>query len=330
MKRTIKAFLVALMVGMIMTFVSQISAQAATGGAQSKKSASKAAQGTLQVSVENGVDAETVARYEALTAQISQINDGLEQLNTFRAAQVKMGASEVEIAATDISINNYTATLTKVNAEYAEVMAKAQKQMEEYAKVQEQYQAVLKSLADQEKQRQALLKTQKKNNKNANPVTGVILIGDSRFVQMHETMGDTGAMYLCENAKGYDWMMEKAIGVADKNVINGTRVVFNLGVNDTCNCSKYIATVNQYAALWTARGAKVYYATVNPVWENPYVTKEQVDAFNNEIKTKLFGVNIIDTNAYLTATGCKIVDGLHYDAATYVKIYNYIMNAVVQ
>lgn len=328
MKRAVKSFILVLMLGLLMTSLFSIDANAAT---KSKKSSTKkATQEALAISVENGVDSETVAQYEALTAQIAQINAGLDQLKTFRAAQVKMGASEVEIAATDISINNYTATLANVNAEYAEVLAKAQKQMEDYAKVQEQYQAVLKSLADQEKQRQALLKTQKKNNKNANPVTGVILIGDSRFVQMHETMGDTGAMYLCENAKGYDWMMEKAIDVADKNVIKGTRVVFNLGVNDTRNCNKYIETVNKYAALWTARGAKVYYATVNPVWENPYTTKEQVDAFNNEIKTKLLGVNIIDTNAYLTATGCKIVDGLHYDAATYVKIYNYIMDAVVQ
>lgn len=322
MKKLIIVILWSLTAMMFMTCVSQIDANAATKSKKTKESAPV-------VSVENGVDAQTVADYEALTAQIAQINEGIAQLQTFRAAQVKMGASEIELAATDLSINNYTATLANVNAEYASVIAKAQKQMEDYARVQEQYQAVLKSLADQEKQRQALLKTQKKNNKNANPVTGVILIGDSRFVQMHDTMGDTGAMYLCENAKGYDWMMEKAIDVADKNVTKGTRVVFNLGVNDTGDCNKYIETVNKYATQWTARGAKVYYATVNPVWENQYVTKEQVDAFNNEIKNRLIGVNIIDTNAYLTATGCKIVDGLHYDAATYVKIYNYIMDAVV-
>lgn len=157
---------------------------------------------------------------------------------------------------------------------------------------------------------------------------GVILVGDSRFVQMHEAMGDTGATFMAQNSKGYDWFVENAIPRIDPLVTKGTTIVINLGVNDLGNIDKYLSKVNAKAVEWKAKGAKVYYATVNPVWENPYSTEEGVVAFNTKLVNGIIGVDIIDTHSFLVANGYKLVDGLHYDGPTYANIYYYIMSQI--
>lgn len=165
----------------------------------------------------------------------------------------------------------------------------------------------------------------------ANPgaAAGLIIVGDSRTVQMESTVtnnfGQTGITFIAQNSKGYNWFVENAIPRIDAITGKGTKIVINLGVNDPGNIDKYLAMVNAKAAEWTAKGAKVYYATVNPVWENPYVSEEAVVNFNNRIKTGLVGVNIIDTHDFLVTNGYKLRDGLHYDSATTLSIFNYII-----
>lgn len=155
---------------------------------------------------------------------------------------------------------------------------------------------------------------------------GIIFVGDSRFVGMHEAVGDNGITWICEPAKGYDWFCESAVGRIDNHVGKGTKILINLGVNDTRNANNYVATINAKAAEWAARGAKVYYASVNPVWDNPYVTEEQVVNFNNCVAGGLSGVRYINSHDYLISIGYNAVDGLHYDANTYTNIYNYLLS----
>ena len=154
------------------------------------------------------------------------------------------------------------------------------------------------------------------------------MIGDSRCVQMKAAVGGGGCSWICENSKGYKWLNEKAIGNADPSVGNGTKVVICLGVNDTKNVRNYANLINAKAAEWAARGAKVYYVSVNPVWTNPYVTQEQVDTFNNTMPSLLSGVTWVDTQSWLKQNGYKLVDGLHYDDATSVNIFNLIMGSI--
>ena len=40
-------------------------------------------------------------------------------------------------------------------------------------------------------------------------VAGVILVGDSRFVQMQENVGENSCTWIAENGKGYNWFNEK-------------------------------------------------------------------------------------------------------------------------
>lgn len=158
---------------------------------------------------------------------------------------------------------------------------------------------------------------------------GIILVGDSRFVQMQEAVGPNYCTWVAEGGKGYTWFEEKAIPRIDGCVGNGTRIIINLGVNDTRNLQKYITLVNAKAAEWTALGATVYYASVNPVWENPYVTEERVEFFNSQMRNSLAPyVHWIDSHSYLTSVGYKLVDGLHYSKETSQVIYAYLLSNI--
>lgn len=157
---------------------------------------------------------------------------------------------------------------------------------------------------------------------------GVIMIGDSRCVQMRDAVGGGGCTWICENGKRYEWFEQVAIPRADAVVGKGTKVVICMGVNDTGDATKYAALTNAYAANWAARGARTYYVSVNPVLENPYTTEESVVNFNNTIIGQLMGVRWIDTHTFLQSAGFKMRDGLHYDNDTNVKIFYAIIGSL--
>ena len=157
---------------------------------------------------------------------------------------------------------------------------------------------------------------------------GVIMVGDSRCVQMQAAVGGGGCSWICENSKEYTWFSEKAIPRFDQYVGKGTKVVINMGVNDPEHYKQYAELVNVKAAEWAARGARTYFVSVNPVWENPYTTQEQVDTFNANVPGLLSGVTWIDTSSWLTTNGYRLVDGLHFDDPTSVNIFNLIMGSL--
>lgn len=160
-------------------------------------------------------------------------------------------------------------------------------------------------------------------------VSGVILVGDSRFVQMQANVGENSCTWIAESGKGYNWFNENAIARIDGCVGKGSKILINLGVNDPGNLKNYLELVNAKAAEWTGKGAKVYYASVNPVWDNPYVTEEQVQYFNSQMQSGLSGdVQWIDSHSYLESIGYKLVDGLHFNAETYQNLYAYYMSCL--
>lgn len=251
-----------------------------------------------------------VSAYAATKSTKTNEEKELDALIKYRDDLIKTGASEADIAFANQAIECQQQLLANMQA--AAVAAKAQAEASK---------AAAKTQEDLIKQYEAALK------KAGIPLAnGVILVGDSRFVQMHEAMGETGAKYFAQNAQGYKWFSETAIPNIDKCVGKGIKIVINLGVNDPGNADKYVALVNAKAAEWTAKGAKVYYATVNPVWDNPYTSEEQVKMINNKLVSGLQGVKIIDTHTYLMNNGYKLRDGLHYDVPTYQAIYTYIIN----
>jgi len=222
--------------------------------------------------------------------------------------------TDTSLTENDAALLLYYATLNTKSLQEKEAaisaQQEAQKQQEE---AQKQYVEAL-AASDQILQKGA----------KTNPL-GVIIIGDSRTNMMHEAVGDTGTTFIAENSKGYDWMISNALPRADKLITAGTKVVFTLGVNDTRNADKYISKINEKAFEWAQKGAIVYYATVNPVWENPYTSPLQVEEFNRKLVAGLKGVNIIDTYTYLKLSGYNMIDGLHFDTPTNAKVYLYIL-----
>ncbi len=160
-------------------------------------------------------------------------------------------------------------------------------------------------------------------------VAGVIMVGDSRFVQMQQNIGENSCTWIAEGGKGYNWFNETAVAKIDGCVGKGSKVLINLGVNDPGHVNDYLALVNAKAAEWAGKGATVYYASVNPVWDNPYTTEEQVEYFNSQMQAGLSGdVHWIDSHSYLTSIGYKLVDGLHFNAETYQNLYAYFMSCL--
>ena len=207
---------------------------------------------------------------------------------------------------------------------------KTQQEAEALAAIEAQKTAQ-QAAAQQTNNQQAASQTQAVAPASPAPVAapaGVLFIGDSRCVQMKAAVDGGGCSWICENAKGYVWLNDTAIAQADAIVGKGTKVVICLGVNDTGNIDNYANLVNAYAAVWAQRGAKTYFCSVNPVWENPYRTEEQVKAFNSAMPGKLAGITWLDTHSWLETNGYRLVDGLHYDGNTYINLFNYIIGQI--
>lgn len=160
-------------------------------------------------------------------------------------------------------------------------------------------------------------------------VFNYLFVGDSRFVGMEETVGNGEASWICETAMGLSWLQDSAGPLIDDMDLNGYAVVLNLGVNDLGNVSGYVAYLQEKVPQWREKGAAVYYMSVNPVSAGASVTNDQIAAFNQTIYENLPpGTGWIDTMNYLLEDGFTAPDGLHYDSATYQKIYQYAMEAI--
>lgn len=162
-------------------------------------------------------------------------------------------------------------------------------------------------------------------------VPNLIMIGDSRTVDMSNTIGHDACMWIAEYGEGISWFYKTAAKTADPYIGPGTKVIINLGANDPDKIDTYIYVMNEICADWIGRGAAVYYATVGPCNENPFHTNEDAMNFNASLQAGLTaGVQWIDLYGYLATNGFETRenDGLHYSAATYQAIYGYYMGCI--
>ena len=108
-------------------------------------------------------------------------------------------------------------------------------------------------------------------------------------------------------------------GIEDK-----VKVIFGFGVNDLGNVSRYISYFNDLIKAYPQ--AKIYILSVNPIveskWKSKYVSNKGIRNFNDKI-FKAFKSRYINTFTYLCKSGYDTVDGLHYTADTYRKIYDF-------
>ena len=209
-------------------------------------------------------------------------------------------------------------------------------QAQQQAALQAQQQAAL-----QAQQQAALLQAQQQaalqaQQAAAQPIAAapVVFIGDSRMVTLKESveknLGVCPVAVVAQSRSRYEWFHDSGIPQADRIIGKGSRVVINMGVNDLNHADKYASDVNAWGAVWTARGAVVYYASVNPVYANSHqLTEEAVERFNASLSAQLIPQIIwLDSNTWLKQHGVHATDGIHYKDDTNLNLYNYYMTMI--
>ena len=168
------------------------------------------------------------------------------------------------------------------------------------------------------------------SNSNNNVTTkNVIMIGDSRCVQMKSHVGAGSDTWSCKGSMGLNWMKNTGVPNVESKIGNGTKIVIMMGVNDLYQPEAYISYINQKASTWASKGAVTYFVSVNPVDGSYSNLTSKIVSFNNKLKNGLnSNVRYIDTYNYLVSSGFNTSDGLHYKSDTSRKIYNYIKSNI--
>lgn len=159
-----------------------------------------------------------------------------------------------------------------------------------------------------------------------------VFVGDSRYVGMSKCAGPED-VFISKSNMGHDYLVAQLERIREACDAN-TALIVGLGVNDVdYNSGKYIDTMNELAQ---ELDCSIYYALVNPVDEEKEeehgysIRNRKIDDFNEELTEGLDErIRIIDTNSYLKSKGYSTVDGLHYTAKTYQRIYDYIKSEVL-
>jgi hypothetical protein len=158
-----------------------------------------------------------------------------------------------------------------------------------------------------------------------------IFLGDSRMVGMQSAVGSSGVHYIAKVSMGYSWLNATA-GPALKSYLNANpdlKVVLALGINDLGNIQSYITYYQGLIEKYPT--TSFYILAVNPVDEKTEaahgysIKNSQITQFNKKLKAA-FGSAYLDSYTYLKNQGIKTVDGLHYQADTYMVLFNYIVD----
>ena len=156
-----------------------------------------------------------------------------------------------------------------------------------------------------------------------------IIVGDSRTVGMEMSCRFDNTLYIAKVNMGYYWLKDTA-GITVKNCLEinpHVKVALALGVNDLGNLSLYVQYYRELISQYPE--TQFYVVSVNPVDERKgalcgySVKNSQIKAFNKVLKQN-FGSSYVNSYKYLLKNGMQTVDGIHYTADTYQKLYQYI------
>ncbi|MBO4412383.1 MAG: hypothetical protein J5794_09405 [Lachnospiraceae bacterium] len=170
-----------------------------------------------------------------------------------------------------------------------------------------------------------------------------IFLGDSRFLGMklytdHDKEKDG---FITGGGEGYNWLVRTAIPAIREIISSGVpieKVYLNLGVNDCAYTYKdgnrflggdYSLRFNELADEFP--DVRFYFISVGPSSGERYggveIAKlnDEVDAFNYYIFSHCPDVEYVAAGEYLQRTGFVSSDGIHYNKATYQKLYDFII-----
>lgn len=170
------------------------------------------------------------------------------------------------------------------------------------------------------------------------PMDGFILIGDSRFVGMKNYVGKnipSNVTIISKGSMGINWFIDTAIPrvneILNKNPNKRYYIFCNLGRNDLHHFDKanYGERLSNLAKT-TWKNHKVGFISVNPDADGNISSgyNKKIISFNQKQKNALNGVYYCDTFngiGFKNFKGFKN-DSVHYNKATSINIFNYIIN----
>lgn len=157
----------------------------------------------------------------------------------------------------------------------------------------------------------------------------VIFVGDSRTVQMLEATQDTQCSWIGESMRGYEWFVNIGIPLIDATAGEGSKIVVQVGINDLSRAAEYAQILNQKAVEWASQGAQLYVVSVNPLDFHQTISDPMIVQFNAVMQHSLLPeILYFNTYQFLVDNGYHTVDGIHYNAETYQRIYHYMLYAL--
>ena len=165
-------------------------------------------------------------------------------------------------------------------------------------------------------------------------VSSFVFVGDSRFVGMKNAIKgrvDGDVEFVAKVGEGLAWFKKIAPDLYKKK---GKIIVFNFGVNDLHNASKYVDFYNSMPKDFMENNTLVF-MTVNPVNEAKEaehgfkVKNTDIEKFNSKMKAGLDKghFQIIDSNTYMQLNNYQTTDGLHYFNDTYRMIFEFAVKS---
>ena len=153
------------------------------------------------------------------------------------------------------------------------------------------------------------------------------MIGDSRFVGMHEAVGDVeDVIWIARDGVGHDWYWDNKSEIAALD--RDTVIIYELGVN-SIDPRKGVDVLLDLAGLGFT---DIYALSIAPVDEQKEashgysITVDRVMQYNEYLRTHLpYGVKYMDVYSFLDGN-IVTYDGLHYDEGTYTEWYGVIVD----
>lgn len=154
---------------------------------------------------------------------------------------------------------------------------------------------------------------------------GKIVIGDSRTVGMKPYINTPNTYVVAQVSAGYSYLTSTCRSeinriMSSHSDVKDWIIITWFGVNDVSNAANYASYYGQLKGI-----ATVVVCSVGP-GQSMYVNDSLISSFNSRVKGS--GNKDVDVYSYLKSNGYNSSDGLHYDGATYQKIWNYIKQNV--
>jgi len=172
----------------------------------------------------------------------------------------------------------------------------------------------------------------------------IIFVGDSRTLGMRDALRRSSRsdddVFVGKVGEGVRWFIEEGMDEMDKAIEADPDlpVVLNLGVNDPLEIDDYIVTY--WECIRRHPDTDFYIMSVNPIdeeflLESETAVEEVLDTINNLNVAKLnialkeeFESRYLDCASWLKSDGFDTVDGLHFTTASYLKIHDFVVEAL--